>query len=71
MPRICDTREVFIYYSGKCASFSRAVYLPTSRKITADQAPAGYTSLRDKHRGLLSRNVLREVSLTRLMPRKF
>lgn len=68
MPRICGTRKAFIYYSGKCTSFSRAVYLPTSRKITTDQAPASYTSLRDKHRGLLNRNVFREYPL---MPRKF
>lgn len=71
MPRICSTCEAFIYYSGKCASFSRAVYLPSSRKITTDQAPAGYTSLRDKYRALLNRNVFRTVSLTRLMPREF
>lgn len=71
MPRICNTCEAFIYYSGKCASFSRAVYLPSSRKITTDQAPAGYTSLRDKYRALLNRNVFRAISLTRLMPRKF
>lgn len=71
MPRICSTCEAFIYCSGKCASFSRAVYLPSSREITTDQAPAGYTPLRDKYRALLNRNVFRAVSLTRLMPPKF
>lgn len=50
----------------KYASFSRAVYLPTSCKITTDQAPAGYTSLRDKHWGFFNRNMFRKVSLTRL-----
>jgi len=53
----------------KYASFSRAVYLPTSCKITTDQAPAGYTSLRDKHRSFFNRNVFRKVS--RLILLKF